>query len=118
MMTYATCDDIDVRRNLQDDERDRCQALLEDAAVIIDAYNKKAPDEAKKLVSCNMVLRAMADTGIPIGATQGSVSALGYSQSWSNSNGSSELYLTKIDKKILGAGNKIGFLNCFKAEGS
>ena len=118
MMTYATCDDIDVRRNLQDDERNRCQALLEDAAVLIDAYNKKAPDEAKKLVSCSMVLRAMTDTGVPIGATQGSVSALGYSQSWSNSNGSSELYLTKIDKKILGAGNKIGFLNCFKAEES
>ncbi len=36
-MTYATCNDIDVRRNLQVDDRYRCQALLVDAAVILDA---------------------------------------------------------------------------------
>ena len=54
-----------------------------------------------------------ADENIPIGATQGSMSALGYSQSWTTGTGSSvgELYLAKLDKKLLGVGNAIGASN-------
>jgi hypothetical protein len=49
------------------------------------------------------------DAGVPIGATQGSMSGLGYSQSWTLSNGSTgEMYLSKLDKQLLGYGNKIG----------
>jgi hypothetical protein len=59
-----------------------------------------------------MVERALGDggeAGIPMGATQGSVSALGYSQSWTIGSGSTgELYISKIEKKLLGAGNAIG----------
>ncbi len=44
-----------------------------------------------------------------MGATQGSQSALGYSQSWTISGGASgELYLSKLEKQLLGCGNKIG----------
>jgi hypothetical protein len=44
-----------------------------------------------------------------MGATQGSVSALGYSQSWTIGSGSTgELYISKVEKKMLGAGNAIG----------
>ena len=57
-------------------------------------------------------MRALGDGesgGIPMGATQGSMSGLGYSQSWTISNGGSgELYLAKIDKKLLGVGDRIG----------
>ena len=46
---------------------------------------------------------------VPIGATQGSISALGYSQSWTMSGGASgELYLSKTEKRMLGVGNSIG----------
>ena len=60
-----------------------------------------------------MVIRALGDgdgTGVPMGATQGSMSAMGYSQSWTMSGGASvgELYLNKLDKKLLGSGNAIG----------
>ena len=49
------------------------------------------------------------DAGIPMGATQGSMSALGYSQSWTIGSGSAgELYLGKLEKKLLGCGNSIG----------
>jgi hypothetical protein len=45
-----------------------------------------------------------------MGASQGSMSGLGYSQSWTISAGGSvgELYLGKADKQLLGYGNKIG----------
>jgi hypothetical protein len=44
-----------------------------------------------------------------MGATQGSMSGLGYAQSWTISNGASgEIYLSKTDKQLLGHGNKIG----------
>ena len=45
----------------------------------------------------------------PIGASQGSASALGYTQSWSMAGGAvGEIYLSKLDKKLLGVGSRIG----------
>ena len=114
-MAYATVSDVEARilRTLSSEEEALCSTLLDDAAVMIDAYNKNASADAKKIVSCNMVIRKIGDgedSGIPIGATQGSMSGLGYSQSWSMSGGGStgEMYLAKSDKKLLGAGNSIG----------
>lgn len=114
-MAYATYSDVQSHmiRTMTTDEQALCTALLDDAAIIIDAYNAEAAADNKKLVSVNMVKRAIGDdeqAGIPLGATQGSMSGLGYSQSWTISSGGSvgELYLSKIDKKLLGIGNKIG----------
>lgn len=113
-MAYATIDDVQARmtRTLSLDEQTVCKALLADAAVIIDAYNDSASDDAKEVVSCRMVIRALGDgteQGIPMGASQGSMSALGYSQSWTLGAGAAgELYLGKLDKKLLGGGDKIG----------
>ena len=113
-MAYATVADVQARmtNTMSDDQQDICSNLLDDAAVIIDAYNANAIADAKKIVSCNMVIRKLGDgedSGIPIGATQGSMSGLGYSQSWSISSGSTgEMYLSKVDKKILGVSNQIG----------
>lgn len=110
-MPYATVEDVKARYNMSLNEN-TCTALLEDSAVIIDAYNPNASDDAKKIVSCRMVIRALGingDADVPIGATQGTMSALGYSQSWTLANGATgELYLSKLDKKLLGIGNKIG----------
>ena len=113
-MAYATVSDVQARmtRTLSTAEQTMCGTLLDDAAVLIDSYNVNASADAKKIVSCNMVIRKLGDgedSGIPIGATQGSMSGLGYSQSWTLSNGSTgELYLAKVDKKLLGVGNQIG----------
>lgn len=112
-MAYATVQDVMARttRSFSADEINVITALLDDAAVMIDAYKSTADDSAKKVVSCRMVLRALgSDNDIPMGATQGSMSGLGYSQSWTISSGGSvgELYLSKSDKMLLGGSNAIG----------
>ena len=113
-MAYATVADVQARmtRTMSADEQTMCATLLDDAAIIIDSFNASATEDAKKIVSCRMVIRQMGDgddAGIPIGATQGSMSGLGYSQSWTLSSGSTgEMYLSKMDKQLLGYGNKIG----------
>ena len=111
-MAYATVEDVESRisKTLTEAEAAVCSTLLDDAAVIIDAFNASASDSVKLTVSCRMVIRAIGDSeGIPVGATQGSMSALSYSQSWTITNGSTgELYLSKLEKQLLGVGNKIG----------
>ncbi len=113
-MAYATVDDVEARagRTISNTERNQAAVLLEDAAVLIDAYKRSADNAAKKTVSCRIVLRAIG-TGtqdIPTGATNGSMSALGYSQSWTMGGGGAagEIYLARADRQILGAGNAIG----------
>lgn len=113
-MAYATYEDVQARvsRTMTESELAICTTLLDDAAIIIDGYNSTASDDVKRVVSCRMVIRAMGDGesgGVPVGATQGSMSGLGYSQSWTISAGSvGELYLAKLDKKLLSIGNSIG----------
>lgn len=113
-MAYATYTDVEARlgRTLSQSEQAQCTTLLDDAAVIIDTYNADAAADSKKVVSCRMVMRVMGDgtdASIPMGATQGSMSGLGYAQSWTISNGASgEIYLSKTDKQLLGYANKIG----------
>lgn len=110
-MAYATVEDIQGRmsRELTETEETITANLLDDAAVIIDAYNANATTDAKKQVSIRMVMRAIDTQDVPVGATQGSMSGLGYSQSWAMGNGSvGELYLGKLEKKLLGVGDKIG----------
>lgn len=113
-MAYATYQDVQARisRTLSADEQAICTTLLDDAGVIIDSFNANASTDIKKIVSCRMVIRSIGDGtdyDIPVGATQGSMSGLGYSQSWTISNGSTgELYLAKLEKELLGRSNAIG----------
>ena len=113
-MAYATVEDVQARmtRDMTADEQAVCATLLDDVAVMIDGYNSAASDDAKKIVSCRVVIRAIGSgdmNDIPMGATQGSMSGLGYSQSWTIGTGGSvgELYLGKTEKQMLGVGNKI-----------
>ena len=116
-MAYACVKDIKKRmtREISDEEACLCATLLDDVAVLIDSINENASADAKRIVSCRAVIRMLGsgsenDISIPMGVSQGSMSALGYSQSWTIGNGGSigEIYLTKVEKQLLGAGNKIG----------
>ena len=116
-MAYATVDDVQARMSetMTTDQRNICTKLLDDAAIIIDSFNANATPDAKKLVSIRMVQRSMSiDSDIPMGATQGSMSAMGYSQSWTMGSNTSvgELYLNRTEKKLLGYGSKIGIVPC------
>ena len=114
-MAYATTEDVQARlpRHLTAAEQAICSALLDDAAVLIDRVAPDAPPDAKKVVSCRMVIRALgsgSENNIPVGATQGSLAALGYTQSWTvgAGGGTGELYLGKTERDLLGVGNRIG----------
>jgi hypothetical protein len=114
-MAYATYTDVQTRlgKTFTTTEKNTCTSLLDRAALMIDSFSTSAgkSDAIKKEVSVNMVSRVMAgsDLEIPVGATQGSMSGLGYAQSWTISNGSTgELYFSKDDKRLLGVGNAIG----------
>ena len=115
MSAYATLEDVEKRisRELSEDEEAICSTLLDDAAVMIDVFNSDASADVKLVVSCRMVIRALGDgesSGVPLGASQGSMTGLGYTNSWTMSSGGSvgELYLGKVDKQMLGCNNKIG----------
>lgn len=116
MAGYATVADVQARMShaMTEQEQAICATLLDDARVMIDSFAPDANVDAKKVVSCRMVIRSMGDldggSQVPVGATQGSMSALGYSQSWTfgATGGTGELYLGKLEKQLLGMGNKIG----------
>jgi hypothetical protein len=120
-MAYATVEEVEAGfRELTADEKEKCSALLDEADVLIDAVAWSADGRAKKVVECRMVRRAIGDNSgsdTPLGATQGSISALGYSQSWTMGTGSAgELYLSKTDKSLLGLSNKIGMSNPYRSD--
>lgn len=117
MAAYATVQDVQDRMSetMTTEQQNICSNLLGDAGVIIDSFNVNATPDAKKLVSIRMVQRSMSiDSDIPMGATQGTMSAMGYSQSWTMGTNTSvgELYLNRTEKKLLGYGNKIGVVPC------
>lgn len=114
-MAYATVADVQARmtRTMSASEQTTCATFLDDAAVIIDKYNDLASADIKKLVSCKMVIRVLGngeDSTVPIGASQGSMTGLSYTQSWTIGSGgvTGELYLRASEKKLLGCGNAIG----------
>lgn len=116
MSTYATYTDVQTRlgRTFDTTEQNICNQLLQRAALEIDSYNVNASTDAKKSVSIEAVARAMSEsTDVPMGASQGSMSAMGYSSSWTMGSGGSvgSVYLSKADKRILGYGNQIGASN-------
>ena len=111
-MAYATIDDLELRwRPLTADESARAQALLDDAALMLDAVLSAASiqdveEGALVAVSCNMVRRAMAlsDSGM-YGVSQGTVSADIYSQTMTYANPTGDMYLTGNEKRMLGISN-------------
>lgn len=116
MATYAGVEDVQARltRTLTEAEAAMCATLLDDAGALIDSYKVEAPASVLKQVSCRMVIRVLGSSdgtaGFPLGSTQGSMSGLGYSQSWTMGSGGAtgELYLSKADKQLLGISRRIG----------
>lgn len=112
---YASITEVQTRlkRTLTEAEIQAGTAYLEDAAIIIDGIAPNAMPARKNLVSIRMVMRALgdgSDSGFPMGATQGSMSGLGYSQSWTMGTGgaNAEVYISSLEKRLLGVSNAIG----------
>lgn len=110
---YATIEDVAAGYwTLAAEEAGKCQSLIDEAEVMVDAVAPGADGAAKKVAVCRMVRRALAALeigSVPLGATQGSQTAGPYSQSWTMGGGSvGQVYLDRSDKLILGMGNRIG----------
>lgn len=115
--SYATVEQVEAGfRPLTTEETAKCSALIVEAGVMVDAIATNAAPERKCVVVCRMVRRALGGgDDVPLGASQGTVSALGYSQTWSLGTGgaSGELYIGKAERTLLGVSNKIGASNPF-----
>lgn len=110
-MAYATIDDLEARYGEVPSElSDRVDALLEDAATILDAQVAVDISDQQqlarlRLVSCSMVNRALqAAESDAYGISQASMTAGSYTQSMSYANPSGDLYLTGTEKRMLGVG--------------
>lgn len=116
-MVFAEVSDVEARwRTLSTAEQSRADVLLEDASAILDRLVKVDVDDGRqasllKTTCCNMVIRAMSATeSDSYGATQMSMTAGPYSQSWTYGNPTGDLYLTRLEKKLLGIGvGRIGW---------
>lgn len=106
-MAYASTADIEARwRELTPEESARANALLEDASAILDALVNVTGDvdQSRMLeqVCCNMAIRAMSTSADLFGASSATMTAGVYSQSVSYASPTGDMYLTKLEKKLLG----------------
>lgn len=114
-MAFATYEDVEGRwRTLTADEQARATTLLDDAAtiltsmVVVDVEDAQQA-EALRLVSCNMVIRSMvasASSAFGVDELQATMGPFGQTAHFANPNG--DMYLTKLDKKLLGIGGGKG----------
>ena len=122
-MAFATVDDLRDRWSGvagQGFDEDVASVLLDDAAVMLSSLVKVDPSdanqaEALKIVSCNMVKRAMTTmSSDAYGVTQQSISADIYTQSWTYANSQGDLYLTRAEKRMLNIG--VGYIGWIPAK--
>lgn len=108
-MAFAQIADIEARwRDLSTDEEPRAEALIGDASAMLSALvdvDESDTDQADllKTVCCNMVIRSMSATASDaFGVSQATITAGPYSQSFGYANPSGDMYLTKLEKRLLG----------------
>lgn len=113
MKQYVTVEEIENGyRKLSDDESRLCTDLIAEASTLIDAYALSADEGIKKIVAKRMIRRAIASSGagtVPFGSNGGTVSAMGYSQSFTMTGTVGEVYLSRAEKNMLGSKARIGF---------
>lgn len=108
-MAFADVSDLESRwRELSTEEEARANVLLGDASAILSALvtvdnSDYEQSELLKMVCCDMVIRAMSATAADaFGVSQTSMTAGPYTQSFSYSNPSGDMYLTRLEKRLLG----------------
>ena len=114
-MAFATYSDIEARwRTLTADEQTKATTLLDDASVILAGLVTVDDGDTQqaarlKMVCCSMVIRSMVASesdayGVDeLSATMG---PFGQTAHFSNPNG--DMYLTKLEKRLLGIGGGKG----------
>lgn len=113
-MGFAEVSDIEARwRELSTSEESRANVLIDDAsAMLAGLVDVDVADtrqlELLKIVCCNMVIRAMSATeSDSYGASNMSMTAGPYTQSWTYSNPTGDMYLTRQEKRLLGIASSV-----------
>lgn len=108
-MAFALVSDIEARwRDLSTTEETRASVLIDDASAMLSKLVDVDPSDEKqaallKTVCCSMVIRAMSATeSDSFGVANTSMQAGSYMQTWTYSNPSGDMYLTKMEKRLLG----------------
>ena len=108
-MAFAEVSDIEVRWHaLSPDEQQRANVLIGDASAMLSKLVEVDTADAEQAallesVCCNMVIRAMSATASDMfGVSQSAITAGPYTQSQSYFNPSGDMYLTKMEKRMLG----------------
>ena len=115
-MVLAEVSDVEARwHTLSTSDRQRAGVLIGDASAMLGALvDIDVADESQlqrlNIVCCNMVIRAMsASESESYGASNMSMTAGPYTQSWTYANPSGDMYVTKAEKHMLGIGaSRIG----------
>lgn len=120
-VSYASVTDLEARwRPLTDTEKATAEVLLGDASALIrvevpDLVGRLFADpptideDVLRLVACAMVKRAMLAGSTADGVSQQSQTAGPFSQQFTYANPMGNLYLTKAERKLLGAGAQSAF---------
>ena len=109
-MAYADVHDIEVRlnRTFTSSETASVQALLDGASAVLSKLVRVDETDGEQaalleFVCTNMVCRAISAQGLDVlGASQASITAGAYTQSYSFATPSGDMYLTKLEKRLLG----------------
>lgn len=97
-MAYATISDLESRwRPLSPSEAERAATLMDDASALLEPYRESASIELLRIVSCNMVRRAMETQGDAFGI-DGQISQ---SDLWAPDLPTGELKLLTRDLRVL-----------------
>ena len=119
-MAYAEVSDIETRlgRTFSADETANVQALLDGASAVLNKLvtitNDTEQNALLKYVCTNMVSRVLSNGLDVMGASQASMTAGPYTQSYSFSTPYGDMYLTKLEKRILGITS--GYIGSIEAE--
>ena len=120
MQAFATVEQLQTRwRMLDADEQECASVRLMDASVLMASEMDRAgvdylaPAESFKsvleMVCCQITMRAIGNDS-PMGVSQYSQGAIGLSESYTYANPTGDLYLTKVERKLLGIGG--GRVSC------
>lgn len=108
-MAFADVSDLEARwHELDATEQARAEVLLDDASAMLSELvdvREGDGDQAAllEMVCCNMVIRAMAQSASDaFGLASSTMTAGPYTQSWSYSNPSGDMYLTRLERQMLG----------------
>lgn len=121
-MAYAEVSDIETRlgRTFTAEETPNIQALLDGASAVLNKLVNVTGDTEQnallKFVCTNMVSRMVSSSSgfDALGASQASITAGAYTQSYSFSTPYGDMYLTKLEKRLLGI--TTGFIGSLQAD--